>query len=164
MIDHLKNEGYGWNHKKVHRIYRELGLNIRIKLQKRLPNRTPKPLCEPEKANISWSLDFMSDNLKDGRKFRNYLLREWCVYRKSYHSGAYPQQLRLDNDPELIFHTLADWTNRCHVELVFIQPGNPAQNAYIERINRTYREDVLDAYVFDSIQVVQMITEDCLEE
>ncbi|HUU41804.1 MAG TPA: IS3 family transposase, partial [Desulfatiglandales bacterium] len=70
MMDHLKNEGYGWNHKKVRRIYSELGLNLRMKPKKRLPNRIPKPLKEPEEANISWSLDFISDSLENGRKFR----------------------------------------------------------------------------------------------
>jgi len=184
MYDYLKNEGYDWNHKKVHRIYRELGLNIRVKPKKRLPNRIPKPLREPEKANISWSLDFMSDSLENGRKFRTLNIiddfnREvlWIEIDTSLPSErvvrvleglalwrGYPQQLRLDNGPELISHTLADWASRCHVELAFIQPGKPAQNAYIERFNRTYREDILDAYLFASIQEVQAITEEWVEE
>ena len=77
---------------------------------------------------------------------------------------GYPQQLRIDNGPEFVSHKLAYWARRCHVELAFIQPGKPAQNGYIERLNRTYREDVLDAYLFASIQEVQAITEEWLEE
>ena len=184
MVDHLKNEGYGWNHKKVHRVYGELGLNIRVKPKKRLPNRNPKPLQEPEEANISWSLDFMSDSLENGRKFRTLNIiddfnREvlWIEIDTSLPSErvvhvlemlalwrGYPQQLRVDNGPELVSHKLADWAAKCDVELAFIQPGKPAQKAYIERFNRTYREDVLDAYLFASIQEVQAITEEWLEE
>ena len=70
MYDYLRNQGHGWNHKRVHRVYRELGLNIRVKPKKRLPSREAKPLFQPEAANISWSLDFMSDSLSNGRAFR----------------------------------------------------------------------------------------------
>ena len=63
-----------------------------------------------------------------------------------------PQQIRIDNGPELISHKLADWAVKHDVELAYIQPGKPAQNAYIERFNRAYREDVLDAYLFTTIQ------------
>jgi putative transposase len=70
MADYSKNQGYDWNHKRVRRVYCELGLNLRIKPRKRLPARTPRPLVQPEKANQSWSLDFMSDSLASGRAFR----------------------------------------------------------------------------------------------
>jgi len=76
----------------------------------------------------------------------------------------YPRQLRIDNSPELISHKLAAWAEKHKVVLAFIQPGKPAQNAYIERFNRTYREDILDAYLFSTIQDVQAITGDWLEE
>ena len=70
MIDFLKNQGYPWNHKRIRRVYCELGLNLRVEPKKRLPTRTPQPLMQPEKANQSWSLDFMSDSLASGRAFR----------------------------------------------------------------------------------------------
>jgi putative transposase len=70
MADYLKNQGYAWNHKRIRRVYCELGLNLRVKPKKRLPSRTPQPLVQPEKANQSWSLDFMSDSLASGRAFR----------------------------------------------------------------------------------------------
>ena len=126
----------------------------------------------------------MSDSLESGRSFRTLNIiddfnREclWIEIDTSLPAErvirvlemlaiwrGYPQQLRIDNGPELISRTLANWAQQHDVELAFIQPGKPAQNAYIERFNRTFREDVLDAYLFTTIQEVQTITEDWLEE
>ena len=184
MYDYLKTQSYAWNHKKVYRVYCEMGLNIRTKPKKRLPIRYPKPLVVPEAANICWSLDFMSDSLESGRAFRTLNIiddfnREalWIEVDTSLPAErvirvlemlalwrGYPQQMSIDNGPELISHKLAVWAEEHKVELAFIQPGKPAQNAYIERFNRTYREDVLDAYLFSTIQEVQAITDDWLEE
>lgn len=184
MNDYLRNQGYGWNHKRVHRIYTELKLNIRVKPKKRLPSREAKPLFQPKAANMSWSLDFMSDSLSNGRTFRTLNIiddfnREalWIEVDTSLPAQrvtrilnmlaswrGYPKQLRLDNGPELISKEMADWAARYHVKLAFIQPGKPAQNGYIERFNRTYREAVLDAYMFDSLEEARCITEDWIEE
>lgn len=184
MNAYLKNQGYPWNHKKVYRVYGEMGLHLRTKPKKRLPARQPKPLEQPEAANISWSLDFMSDSLESGRAFRTLNIiddfnREglWIEADTSLPAErvirvlemlalwrGYPQQLRLDNGPELISRKLAAWAEQHNVELAFIEPGKPAQNAYIERFNRTYREAILDAYLFTTLQEVQAISQDWLEE
>lgn len=184
MYAYLRNHGKRWNHKRVYRVYCELGLNLRVKPKKRLPSRNPQPLVQPEAANVSWSLDFMHDSLSSGRAFRTLNIiddfnREalWIEVDTSLPARrvtrtldmlalwrGYPKQIRLDNGPELISQELADWAALHHVELAFIQPGKPAQNGYIERFNRTYREAVLDAYLFDSLEEVRAITEDWLEE
>jgi len=184
MFAYLKNQGYGWNHKRVRRVYRALELNLRVKPKKRLPVRDPQPLVAPAEANISWSLDFMHDSLANGRTIRTLNIidefnREglWIEVDTSIPAArvvrvldmlalwrGYPKQLRLDNGPELISQTLADWAAEHEVALAFIQPGKPAQNAFIERFNRTYREAVLDAFLFHSVAEVQAITEDWLEE
>ena len=77
---------------------------------------------------------------------------------------GYPQRLRSDNGPEFISNKLDEWAEKHDVLLDFIQPGKPAQNAYIERFNRTYREEVLDSCLFDSLAEARAITEEWLEE
>jgi len=68
---YLRNvKGYGWNHKRVYRIYRELELNLRIKPKKRLVRERPEPLAQPDAANQAWSMDFMHDQLEGGRSYR----------------------------------------------------------------------------------------------
>jgi len=75
-----------------------------------------------------------------------------------------PKQIRMDNGPELISQRLEHWAKERQIALLHIQPGKPAQNAYIERFNRTFREEVLDAYLFDDLEEVREITERWLEE
>ena len=175
MYDWLRSQGHKWNHKKVYRVYCELKLNLRIKPKKRIPNRNPEPLEAPERPNESWSLDFMSDSLTDGRTFRtlnviddfnreslgieiDHSLPSARVVRlleRIAEEKGYPKQLRSDNGPEFIAEPLRRWADDNHVYLSFIKPGKPTQNAYVERFNRTYRQDVLDMYCFRNIEEAQ---------
>lgn len=184
MFHRLRNQGYLWNHKRVRRVYRGLQLNIRVKPKKRLPTRQPTPLAQPSTANESWSVDFMSDSLLSGRPFRTFnvlddfnrealsievdtSLPAGRIVRVLDTIGSwrgYPQRLRSDNGPELISKKLAAWAMTHDIVLDFIEPGKPAQNAYIERFNRTYREEVLNLYLFSSLTEVREITEVWMEE
>ncbi len=70
MIQWMRLEGHRWNHKRIRRVYRKMKLNLRVKPRKRVPSRNPKPLVAPEQPNVCWSIDFMSDSLTSGRRFR----------------------------------------------------------------------------------------------
>ncbi len=177
--DTIRRDGHVWNHKRVYRVYCKLGLNLRKKPKKRFPSREKQVLEQPNEINLMWSMDFMSDALMDGRKFRTLNIiddfnREALkiVAGRSLPSKyvtryldevsevrGYPRSLRIDNGPEYISHVLKDWAKLHNVSLNHIEPGKPAQNAYIERFNRTYREEVLDMYLFKSIEEVQEITD-----
>jgi putative transposase len=184
MLAYLKRAGHGWNHKRIRRVYCELHLNLRVKPRKRLPKRIPQPLIQPASANQSWSLDFMSDSLVSGRAFRTLNILDdfnrealWIEVDTSLPAARVirvlemliswrgrPTQIRMDNGPELIASRLEQWAEERQITLAHIQPGKPAQNAFIERFNRTFREDVLDAYVFDALSEVRDIAEQWLEE
>jgi putative transposase len=184
MLAYLKRDGHGWNHKRIRRVYCALRLNLRVKPRKRLPKRIPQPLVQPASANQSWSLDFMSDSLVSGRAFRTLNILDdfnrealWIEVDTSLPAERVirvlemliswrgrPRQIRMDNGPELIAYRLEQWAEERQITLAHIQPGKPAQNAFIERFNRTFREDVLDAYVFDTLSEVRDIAEQWLEE
>jgi putative transposase len=184
MTDYLRNQGHAWNHKRIRRVYRALALHLKRKPKKRLPTRTAQALVVPGQADQTWSLDFMSDSLSNGRTFRTLNViddynREalWIEVDTSLPAERVvrvleilllerttPQSIRMDNGPELISQRLESWAQDHHIELLHIQPGKPAQNAYIERFNRTYREEVLDAYLFDDLEEVRLITERWLED
>lgn len=174
----LRRRGHPWNHKRVHRVYCLLRLNRRRKGKRRLPTRHPQPLAVPPMANQTWSMDFMSDALMCGRRFRTFNVvddfnreslaievdlnlpapRVIRVLDRIANQRGYPERVRMDNGPEFVSVALAGWAEDHDVQLEFIQPGRPMQNSYIERFNRTYRDEVLDLYLFRSLSEVRDIT------
>src|SRR5690606_14732438 len=154
---------------------RELELNLRIKPKKRLVREKPEPLAVPEAINESWSMDFMHDQLSDGRSYRllnviDDFNREGLGIEVDFSLPAErviraleqiiewrgkPRSIRCDNGPEYVSGKLSAWAEKHGIELAFIQPGKPQQNAYIERYNRTVRYDWLAQYLFDSTDEVQ---------
>lgn len=184
LFKRMRRLGHGWNHKRVYRVYCGLKMNKRRKGKRRLPTRNPAPLAVSLAMNECWSADFMSDALWDGRRFRTFnvvddfnrealaivvdfsltaerVVRE--LERIAAHRG-YPLKLRTDNGPEFIALALADWAEQHEVTLEFIKPGKPMQNGFIERFNRSYREAVLDMFVFQTLNEVREQTETWLKE
>ena len=179
----LRKLGHRWNHKRIYRVYLALRLNLRRKTKRRLPTRNPLPLCVPERMNVCWSMDFMSAVLRHGHRFRTFNIvddfnREILaidinsgitaegVFMVLERVGAwrgYPAIIRVDNGSEFTSGAFADWANSKGIEIDFIQPGCPTQNSYIERFNRTYREDVLDLYLFETLEEVRQITDDWID-
>jgi putative transposase len=175
----LRRTGHRWNHKRVHRVYCALRLNLPRRTKRRVPVRLRQPLVAPERLNDTWALDFMVDALYDGRPFRALTVidegnrealaieigtsipspRVIRVLDELVRLYGRPARVRVDNGPELVADAFVAWCTAQRISLGYIQPGKPDQNAFIERFNRTYREEVLDAYLFDSLEQVRAITE-----
>ncbi len=179
----LRNvKGYGWNHKRVYRVYRELELNLRIKPKRRIKRDKPEALSVPISINQVWSVDFMSDSLSDGRAIRtfnvidDYNREGLCVdvdlsmptgrvirsLERVIEWRGKPQVIRCDNGPEYISQTLVSWAEKNGIFLQYIQPGKPTQNAYIERFNRTARHEWLDMHLFESLEHAQSLATEWL--
>ena len=173
---YLRNvRGFLWNHKRVYRVYRELELNLRIKPRKRLVRGKPEPLTVPETYNEVWSMDFMHDQLEDGRSIRllnviddfnrealgievDFSLPAHRVIRVLTQVIAWrgkPKVIRCDNGPEYISATLLNWASCQGIRIEHIQPGKPQQNAYVERFNRTVRYEWLSQYYWSDLDEVR---------
>lgn len=171
----IRRMGHLWNHKRVYRVYTALKLNIRRRRKKRLPARIKQALFKPDQPNIVWSVDFMADSLWNGRTYRLLnivddfnreilhieadtslptarLIR--CLELLNMTRGL-PSMIRVDNGPELISAALDTWCKDKNIMLVFIQPGKPMQNGYVERCNGSIRRELLNAYLFQTLEEVR---------
>jgi putative transposase len=165
-----------WNPKRIYRVYKAMRLNLRRAAKRRLPKRERVPLYVPKLPDSVWSADFMSDALACGRRFRTFnvvddfnrealhieidtsitstrLVRIFEQLRRDH--GALPQVLRTDNGPEFLGETFVMWAKANGMAIQYIQPGKPNQNAYVERFNRTFREEVLDQHLFLRLEDVR---------
>lgn len=175
---YLRNiKRFPWNHKRVYRIYRELELNLRIKPRRRIIRDRPDALSVPTAINQVWSMDFMSDSLDNGKRFRTFNVmddynREGLTIEVDFSLPSArviraleqviewrgkPAAIRCDNGPEYISNELTSWANEQKITLLYIQPGKPTQNAYIERFNRTARHEWLDMHSFNGIEHAQLL-------
>ncbi|MEM0932140.1 MAG: IS3 family transposase [Bacteroidota bacterium] len=179
----LRHQGHPWNHKRVYRVYKEMKLNVRRKRKRRIPQRVKEPLTLPIGPNIVWSMDFMHDSLSYGKSFRVLNIiddfnREalWSAADVSIGSQRLvreldrlvafrgkPQMIRVDNGPEFTSANFQLWCRAKNIEIKYIQPGKPVQNSLIERFNRSYRQEVLNAYLFESLSQVRTLTEQWVE-
>ena len=171
MYHRLRKLQYIWNHKRVYRVYTLMRLNLRNKRKKRLPARLKEPLLCPIYPNVTWSLDFMHDTLASGKTLRTLNViddfnREVLSITVDTSLPSQrvikeletlvdwrgkPDAIRSDNGPEFISVALSDWCEINGISWIHIQPGKPTQNSLIERFNRTFRQDVLDSYMFDNL-------------
>lgn len=176
----LRADGHGWNHKRVYRVYCKMKLNLPRRTKKRLPIRQAQSLSAQPVLNQVWALDFMRDTLDDGRPFRTLnvidegnreALRIECgrsipatrvvrVMKELIEVYGKPRAIRLDNGPEMTAEAFVQWAREEGIALWYIQPGKPNQNAYIERFNRSFRAEVLDAHLFSSVPMVQSLADE----
>ena len=141
----MRNQGYPWNHKRVYRVYCAMGLNLPRRTKRRIPKRPKQPLRVCQEPDVMWSMDFMHDRLYGGRAFRTLNIldegvrealaievdtslpaeRVVRVLEQLAEWRALPEQIRVDNGPELISECLMNWCAARDIELAYIQPGSP---------------------------------------
>lgn len=180
----IRQQGLVWNRKRVRRVYQLMGLNRRRRIKKRLPVRVKEQLIKTTRSNRTWSMDFMHDTLMSKRKFRTLNIIDDFnrkalaveaaysfpaesvveVLKRTIHDYGKPERIRVDNGPEFISRLFTDWCSANNIHVQHIQPGKPTQNGYIERFNRTFRQDVLDAYLFEDLLQVSTITEEWVND
>ncbi len=174
----LRRKGHPWNHKRVYRVYCAMRLNQKRRAKRRLPERIKQPLLAPQQPNKVWSADFMCDTLYSGNRFRTFNViddfnRECLaveidtsitgkrlirVFERLKSERGLPETLRVDNGPEFLSGDFVAWAEENGMTIRYIEPGQPNQNAYVERFNRTYREEFLSLYMFRNLNEVREAT------
>jgi len=170
----LGREGTHVNYKRVERLYRLEGLAVRRRTRKRLAvPRVPRPVVEA--PNETWSIDFVSDGLSSGRRFRCFTLIDACTREAPSITVAFslpstavitaleaviatrgqPTRLSLDNGSEFRSRAFDAWAADRGIELLFIQPGKPTQNSHIESFNGRLRDECLNQHWFLSLRDAQ---------
>lgn len=171
----MRRRGHRFNHKRVYRVYCRLGLNLPRRTKRKLPKRDPRPLDVKPVANSQWALDFMHDTLYCGKRFRTLNVidegtreclaievdtslpaeRVIRVLEQLKDERGLPDQIRLDNGPELIADVFAAWCEKNDIDLAYIEKGKPQQNGFAERFNGSMRRELLDAYLFETLAEVR---------
>lgn len=176
----LRREGWGVNRKRVYRLYRDAGLAVRRRKRKRIGLVERKPLPKPQAANLSWSMDFVSDGLADGRRIRCLNIVDDCtreclaievdtsitgtrvkaVMQRLADTRGLPRSITVDHGPEFEGQVLDAWAYQANVQLSFIRPGKPNENAYIESFNGKFRDECLNEHWFITMEQARRIIEE----
>lgn len=171
----IARDGTTVNHKRLYRLYRAAGLQVRRRRRKRLTRGDRVPLPTPGRRDERWSMDFTLDTLADGRAFRtlnivdDYTrecvaievdrslpgLRVTRVLERLRAVRGLPHSIVLDNGPEFAGRTLEAWAYAANVTLCFIRPGKPIENAYVESFNGKFRDECLNEHWFVSLADAQ---------
>ena len=175
----LRREGKAVNHKRIYRLYRQEGLSVRRRKRKRVARGRGPILLPPTRTNQRWSMDFMGDTLATGRTFRllnvvDDFSRECLVIDAATsipgtrvvrvldeltELRGLPETIVIDNGPEFTSRALDEWAYRRGVRLLFITPGRPIENAYVESFNGKFRDECLNEHWFLSIDEVRATIE-----
>ncbi|MBY5495939.1 IS3 family transposase [Rhizobium leguminosarum] len=171
----LRREGHLVNHKKLFRLYREEKLTVRKRGGRKRAIGTRAPMLIPLAANDRWSLDFVSDQLTDGRRFRVLTVVDDCTREclgliadtslsglrvareldRIIEGRGKPKMIVSDNGSEFTSNKILQWTDRTKVEWHYIAPGKPIQNAFIESFNGRLRDEFLNETLFSSLTHVR---------
>lgn len=175
----LRREGWEHNAKRTYRVYHEAGLMVRKRKRKRIAGVERIVKLPPRVPNDSWSMDFVSDGLVDGRRVRCLNIvddftkqclaievdtslpgkRVVNVLQRLAESRGLPNGITVDNGPEFVSKALDEWAYAVGLQLRFIQPGKPQQNAYIESFNGKFRDECLNEHWFMSMRHARQLIE-----
>lgn len=175
----LRREGWEINWKKTYRLYREAGLAVRRRKRKRVGPFERRPLPKPTTTNESWSMDFVSDWLVDGRRLRCLTIVDDCsrecpaievdtsitgarvvaVLERLADYRGLPASITVDHGPEFEGKALDAWAYARGVKLSFIRPGKPIENAYVESFNARFRDECLNEHWFESLAHARRVIE-----
>ena len=180
----LLREGVKVNRKRTYRVYREAGLAVRRRKRKRIAGVERVPAATPHAPNVSWSMDFVSDGLADGRRLRclnivDDFTRECLaievdssltgrrvvdVMRKLADLRGLPLSITTHNGPEFAGKIMDEWAYTHGVHINFIQPGKPTQNCFIESFNGRFRDECLNEHWFLSMRHAREVIENWRNE
>ena len=167
----LRREGHFVNHKRLFRLYREEKLTVRKCSGRKRAIGTRAPMLIPMAANDRWSLDFVSDQLTDGRWFRILAVVDDCTREclalvadtslsglrvareldRIIEGRGKPKMIVSDNGSEFTSNAILQWTDRAKVDWHYIAPGKPIQNAFIDSFNGRLRDELLNETLFSSL-------------
>lgn len=181
---HLRRAGVKVNHKRVYRLYKLEGLHVRTKRRRRFAASPRLTLDKVTKPNQRWSMDFVSDHLVDGRRFRTLnvvdqfarispgILVETSISGERVarfldeliFTRGKPESITVDNGPEFISNALDQWATLREVTLIFSRPGKPVDNAFIESFNGRFRDECLNANWFRTLAEAKVLISQWLKD
>ena len=184
VTEMLNREGWKVNEKRVHRIWKEDGLQVKRKPKKRRRGPKGEVVNKAEYTNHVWSYDFMEDRTESGNRVRFLNLvdeytRECLAIEASRSSGAVevieclewtfltrgaPKYIRSDNGPEFVAQAVRAWLTREGCKTIYIEPGSPWENAYIESFNGKFRDECLNMELFRNIKEAQQVADSWRKE
>ncbi|MCR9248761.1 MAG: IS3 family transposase [bacterium] len=176
----LRRDGFLVNHKRVYRLYRELGLAVRRKSRKRASQAPRATQPRSDQLNDCWSMDFLSDALTDGRTMRVFAAaddhsrrcvaldfdvalpaeRVTRILDQAIETYGKPAAIRTDNGPEFTSRAFDAWAYRHGIEHHFIRPGKPVENAYAESFNGRLRDELLNQHCFSDLRHARELGDD----
>jgi putative transposase len=180
----LRREGHTINRKRTYRLYREAGLAVRRRKRKQYALGDRRPLPKPIAPNVSWSMDFVADGLADGRKVRCLNVVDDCtreclvievdtsltgrrvaaVLDRLADLRGLPEFITVGHGPEFEGQVLDAWAYENHVQLAFIRPGKPVENAYVESFNGKFRDECLNEHWFITMAQARRTIENWRQE
>ena len=184
MHDLLRTTHPGVNHKRVYRLYRAADLAVRKRAKAKRPVGARTPLVAASHVNATWSMDFVSDSLCNGRRLKCLTVADdfshECVdiavdfgiggeyvtrlLDQAARFRGYPQAVRTDNGPEFTSRAFLDWAKRHGIKHILIEPGAPTQNGYIESFNGKFRDECLNEHWFETLAQARVVIRDWVQD